>query len=96
MALAGFRALPPIDDPFLDITSYDPGAEAEMRAFMNEKPSGVALVQFNVLGRELLPFFDLTESGPWKLTHERVPELNRHLMDSVRIVQKAIEQNVSD
>jgi hypothetical protein len=44
MELAGFRALPPIENPTLRITSFDPDGEVEMRAFMSETPSGVALV----------------------------------------------------
>jgi hypothetical protein len=83
--LAGFRALPPIDGPSLDITSYDPDAEIEMHTFMIRKPSSVALVRFNVLGRHLLPFFDLRRSGPWEVPGDRIPELNRHLRGSVSI-----------
>jgi hypothetical protein len=83
--VAGFRALPPIDDPSLDITSYDPGAELEMRTFMVNRPSSVALVRFNVLGRDLLPFFDLRRRGPWKIPGDRISELNRYLRGSVSI-----------
>ena len=77
--LAGYRALPSIDGHSLDIASYDPDAEVEMRAFMNSKPSSVALVRFNVPGRHLLSIFDFWSGGLWEVPADRVPELNRHL-----------------
>lgn len=83
--LAGFRALPPIDDHSLRILYYDPDSETEMHAFMISKPSSVALVRFNVLGRDLLPFFDLRRGGPWEIPGGRIPELNRHLRGAVSI-----------
>lgn len=83
--LAGYRALPSIDGHSLDIASYDPDAEVEMRAFMNSKPSSVALVRFNVPGRHLLSIFDFRTGGPWEVPADRVPELNRHLSGSLSI-----------
>jgi hypothetical protein len=83
--LAGFRALPPIDGSSMNITSYDPDAESKMCAFMMSKPSSVALVRFNVLGRHLLPFVDLQRAGPWEIPIDRIPELNRYLMGSVNV-----------
>ena len=56
-----------------------------MHAFMVNKSSSVALVRFNVLGRHLLPFFDLRRSGPWEIPRDRVPELNRNLRGAVSI-----------
>lgn len=88
MESAGFRALPPADGPILDVTRYDPEAEAEMQAFMAGKPSNVALVRFNVAGRNLPPILDLRQTGPWKVPGEHVPELNRHLMGPVVIVAR--------
>lgn len=88
MESAGFRALSPIEGPILDVASYDPDAETEMRAFMTRTPSHVALVRFNVDGRHLLPIFDLREAGPWTVPANRIPELNRHLNGPVIIVAR--------
>jgi hypothetical protein len=88
MESAGFRALPPINNATLRITSFDPDAEVEMRAFMSEKPSSVALVRFNVFGRHLLDIVDLRSAGPWELPSDRIPELNRHLRGSVIVAAR--------
>jgi hypothetical protein len=95
MELAGFRALPPIDGPSLAIASYEPDAEMEMHAFMIGKPSSVALVRFNVLGRHLLQFFDLRRNGPWEVSRDRIPELNRHLRGSVIIAVRRGDMLIS-
>ena len=55
---------------------------------MIDKPSSVALVRFNVLGRYLLQFFDVRRSGPWEISRDRIPELNRHLRGSVTIAMR--------
>jgi len=88
MELAGFRALPPIRGSTLDIASYDPDTEMEMHDFMLKTPSSVALVRFNVLGRHLLPIFDLHRGGPWEVPGDRIPDLNRHIRGSVIVAAR--------
>lgn len=86
--LAGFRALPPIDGGSVVLANYDPDNEPEMEFLMVGKPSSSVLVRFNVLGRHLLNFLDLKHGGPWELSADRIPELNRHLRGSVHIVMR--------
>ncbi len=88
MASAGFRALPPIENPTLNVTSFDPYDEIGMRDFMSETPSSAALVRFNVLGRFLVDIFDFRHGGPWTVPGHRIPELNRHLRGSVIIAAR--------
>ena len=84
--LSGFRALPPVDGPEIEIARFDPDSETEMRAFMDRRSSSVALVRFNLPGRVLMPFCDLRTGGPWMVPTGRIPELNRHLKGSVKVV----------
>jgi hypothetical protein len=88
MESAGFRALPPTDDPKLRLAKFEPDAEEDMRAFMSEKPSSVALVRFNVGGRHLIDTIDLGHGGPWEVPSNRIPELNRHLSGPVIIAAR--------
>jgi hypothetical protein len=85
---AGFRALPPIDQPALAVTSYDPDAEAEVLAFMLEDPESPALVRFNVFGRDIANLKDIPSERRWHLPADRIPELNRCLRYLVAIVAR--------
>jgi hypothetical protein len=88
MEVAGFRALPPIDEPSLTITLYDAAAEAEMRAFMLENVESAALVCFKC-GRALLDILNHRHGGgPWRVPSDRIPELNRALLRSIAIVAR--------
>jgi hypothetical protein len=89
MEAAGFRALPPIEKPSLTVASYDVAAEAELKAIMLEDPASVALVRFNLFGRDARPLMnDFSHAGPWHVPRDRVPELNRSLRGSVVIVAR--------
>jgi len=84
---AGFRALPPIEEPALPIASYIAKAKAELHGFMLEYPNSAALVRFNVLGKHMMDFIDLRR-GPWHVPAERIGELNKNLRGSVVIVAR--------
>jgi hypothetical protein len=66
MAAAGFRALPPIDRPSLAVDSYDAAAEAELQAFMCADPDSVALVRFNLFGRDARPLMFPSSTGAYE------------------------------
>jgi len=86
---AGFRALPPASKSSLAIAIYDHDAEDDLRAFMLEEPDSVALVRFNVLGRDAKPLLgDFQQSEPWHIPHERIPELNRVLRGPIEIIAR--------
>lgn len=85
---AGFRALPPIDQPVLAVTSYDPEAEADLLAFMLEDPESAAIVRFNAFGRDITHLKDIRDGRRWYLPADRIPELNRCLRYLVVIVAR--------
>jgi hypothetical protein len=85
---AGFRALPPVESATLTIANYDVDAEARVHALLVEKPDHTAVVRFNVLGRHIMELADLRDGGPWHFPADRIPELNRSLRGSVRIVAR--------
>jgi hypothetical protein len=89
MEAAGFRALPPIDRPSLPVEIYDVTAEAELDTFMREDPDSVALVRFNILGKDATPFMnDFRQPGPWHVQRDRIPDLNANLRGPVVIVAR--------
>ncbi len=89
MEAAGLRALPPISKPTLAVRTYDVAAEAELQAFLLENSDSVALVQFNVLGRNAMHLMDdFRHAGPWHIPSDRIAELNRNLRGSVVIVAR--------
>jgi hypothetical protein len=89
MEAAGFRALPPIDRPSLAVAGYDATAEAELQAFMCADPDSVALVRFNLFGRDARPLMsDFGHPGPWHVQRDRVPELNRSLRGPLDVVAR--------
>lgn len=85
---AGFRALPPVEGPALMIANFDFDAEADLDALMLENPGSVAVVRFNVLGRNVKDVIDLRRGGPWPVRAERIGELNKYLRGSVVIVAR--------
>jgi hypothetical protein len=89
MAMAGFRALPPIDKSTLAVRTYDITAEAELQAFLLEDADSAALVRFNVLGRNAMHLMDdFRHPGPWHIPSDRIAELNCNLRGSVVIVAR--------
>ena len=86
---AGFRALPPIDGPSLTVRTYDIAAEAELQAFLLEDPDNMALLRFNLLGRNAMHIMDdFRHAGPWHIPGARIAELNRNLRGSVAVVAR--------
>jgi hypothetical protein len=85
---AGFRALPPTDQPALTIMSYDQETEANLCAAMFEDPCSAAVVRFNMSGRDARNLLDLHHGGPWDVKAERIPEFNGFLRGSVAIVAR--------
>jgi hypothetical protein len=85
---AGFRALPPTDRPTLAIMMYDRREETDQYAAMLSEPESVAVVRFNMLGRDLMNFWKSQRGGPWDLPAGRIAEFNRFLRGSVEIVAR--------
>jgi hypothetical protein len=86
---AGWRALPPIDKPSLAVKNYDAAAEADLHAFMLEHSDSVALVRFNILGRDARSLMnDFRDGEPWHVSRDQVPKLNQNLRGSVVIVAR--------
>jgi hypothetical protein len=85
---SGFRALPPIDKPTLSIASYDVTEEADLRAVMLASPDAEALVRFVLSGRVAMDFIDSRHGGPWLVSRDRIPKLNRNLRGSVEVVAR--------
>jgi hypothetical protein len=83
MKTAGFRALPPAENPTFVIASYDPDAKDEFHALMLENPDTAAVVRFNVFGRDVMDFIDLKRAGLRHVPAERISELNRKLQGAV-------------
>ena len=85
---AGFRALPPVEKPALTIMSYDRETEADLVTAMLADPGSVAVVRFNMEGRDAVDFFDLPRGSSWDVKAERIAKLNSLLRRSVVIVAK--------
>jgi hypothetical protein len=85
---AGFRALPPTDRPTLAIMMYDRREETDQYAAMLSEPESVAVVRFNMLGRDFMNFWKSQRGGPWDLPAGRIAEFNRFLRGSVEIVAR--------
>jgi hypothetical protein len=85
---AGFRALPPTDQPALTIMSYDQETEADLCAATLVDPCSAAVVRFNMAGRDARNLLDLHHGGPWEVKAERIPEFNGLLRGSVAIVAR--------
>jgi hypothetical protein len=89
IAAAGFRALPPIDRPALPLLAVFGDEEVgHLRNFMLQDDDSVALVRFNVPGKALIDIIDIREGGPWLFPADRIPELNRHLLRNVTIIDE--------
>jgi hypothetical protein len=85
---AGFRALPPIDDPVLPLMSYHSKAtEADLYASILRGPDCAAVARFNIAGRHAMNFFDLRD-GPFEVAAGRIAEFNRFLRGSVEVVAR--------
>ena|ERR1039457_3724484 len=96
METAGFRALPPVDNPGLMIASYHAEANNDLHALMLESADSAALVRFNLPGQEAKNFIDLRNHGPWHVGAERIGELNKHLRGSVAVVARRNEADWSE
>jgi hypothetical protein len=85
---AGFRALPPTKQGHLLINSYSAHTEQELCEFFFERDDAVAIVRFNVFGRHLMEFVDLTTRGPWRIPSDRTPRLNQHIRGMLGVVAR--------
>jgi hypothetical protein len=85
---AGFRALPPIDRSTLTIMMHDWENEADQYVAMLGDPDSVAVVRFNMIGRDFMKFWDQRRGGPWNLPAGRIAEFNRFLRGSVEILAR--------
>lgn len=83
---AGFRALPPIEKPELEITTYEASKPEAMQEFLRADPDHVALAVFNVMGGQLQKLLEITDAGPWRLPQASIPELNQMLRRQIMIV----------
>jgi hypothetical protein len=55
---------------------------------MLSDPESVAVVRFNMLGRDFMNFWKSQRGGPWDLPAGRIAEFNRFLRGSVEIVAR--------
>ncbi|RXF73340.1 hypothetical protein [Hansschlegelia zhihuaiae] len=85
---AGFRALPPIDQPHLLIAHSKAHAGHELRTLFFESGEAVAIVRFNVLGRHLMELTDLAREGPWEISSEQIPLLNQNIRGLIAVVAR--------
>ena len=85
---AGFRALPPVDQPALTIIGYRRETEADLVAALLADPGSAAVVRFNMFGRDARNFLDMSHGEPWDVKAGRLPELNSFLRGSVAILAK--------
>ena len=88
---AGFRALPPVENPGLMVASYHANAKDDLHSLMLESADSAALVRFNLPGQQAKHFMDIRTQGPWHIGAERISELNKHLQGSVAVVARRNE-----
>lgn len=91
---AGFRALPPIDDPALAIASYDADSQVDMHSFMLETRGSAALVRFNASYRTVTDLMGARQGHTRYLQSNRIPDLNRELRGRVVLVMRRDEPPV--
>ncbi|WP_051040907.1 hypothetical protein [Rhizobium leguminosarum] len=86
MELAGFRALPPFGRAEIPVRSFHPDEETAMALFLAEDEDAVALARFKLLPKRQQKMLEDNSNGPWQITREQIPEINRHLKRQVDIL----------
>ena len=85
---AGFRALPPSDQPKFRITGYSQEKRDELETLFFADPGVQVIVRFTVPGRHLLNVIDLRRAGPFDMASEHIPHLNCHLNSALVVVAR--------
>jgi hypothetical protein len=83
IAQAGYRALPPIDQPELVLDGYEPTRSMTEQMARLERIDAVAMAVFSVNWR-VLDLFD-APGPPYRLPAARIPELNTLLLRPITI-----------
>jgi hypothetical protein len=83
IAQAGYRALPPIDQPNLVLDGYDPARAMSDQMARLDRADAVAMAVFSINDRALA-LFD-APAPPYRLPAARIPELNTLLLRPITI-----------
>lgn len=88
MRSAGYKALPPNGPEELRVKPWARDDRESMTAFLTENETSVALVRFKVHAAAQREFFPVGKDkvGPFVLSRQQVPDLNRNLKRQVDVV----------